>query len=86
MRNMVLKDNRRWNLVALGAWGVTGLLSLAIAGNAIFGQPNTGRSLAAARLRAGLQRGVLRRADPVRRLSRRRGPRRVRARARLRAP
>ena len=48
MRNMVLKDNRRWNLVPLGAWGVTGLLSLAIAGNAIFGQPNTGRPLAAA--------------------------------------
>lgn len=47
MRNVVLKDNRRWNPVSLAAWGVTAVLSLAIAGNAFFGQPNTGRSLAA---------------------------------------
>ncbi len=47
MRNMVLKDNRRRRIVPASAWGITGLLSLAIIGNAFFMQPDTGRSAAA---------------------------------------
>ena len=47
MRNVELQDNRRWNPVSLCAWGATAVLSLAIAGNAFFGQPTTVRSLAA---------------------------------------
>jgi peptidoglycan hydrolase-like protein with peptidoglycan-binding domain len=43
MRNMVLKDNRRRKIVPASAWGITGLLSLAIVGNAFFMQPASSR-------------------------------------------
>jgi peptidoglycan hydrolase-like protein with peptidoglycan-binding domain len=46
MRKQVLKDNRRRNIVPVSAWGITGVLSLAIIGNAFFMQPDTARSLA----------------------------------------
>lgn len=44
MRNMVLKVSPRLKVVPLAAWVLTGLMSLAIAGNAFFNQPDTGRA------------------------------------------
>ncbi len=45
MREMVLKDNRERRLVPLAAWSLSGLMSLAIVFNALFGQSESGRSL-----------------------------------------
>ena len=44
MRKVVLKDIRSRRVVPMAAWSMTGLMSLAIAGNAFFGQPDSGRS------------------------------------------
>lgn len=46
MREMVLKDRGR-RIVPLAAWSVSGVMSLAIVFNAMFGQPDPGRGLAA---------------------------------------
>lgn len=47
MRKFVLKDIRTRRIMPLAVWGFTGLLGLAITGNAFLGQPDSGRSLAA---------------------------------------
>ena len=44
MRKVVLKDIRSRRIMPMAAWSMTGLMSLAIAGNAFFGQPDSGRS------------------------------------------
>jgi peptidoglycan hydrolase-like protein with peptidoglycan-binding domain len=44
MRNLVLKDSLKPGIVPLAAWSLTCLMGLAIAGNAFFNQPDTGRS------------------------------------------
>lgn len=44
MQNMVLRDGPRLKLVPLAAWGLTCLMGLAIAANAMFNQPDTGRA------------------------------------------
>ena len=44
MREVVLKDIRSRRIMPMAAWSMTGLMSLAIAGNAFFGQPDSGRS------------------------------------------
>ena len=43
MRKVVLKDIRSRRIMPMAAWSMTGLMSLAIAGNAFFGQPDSGR-------------------------------------------
>ncbi|WP_373503900.1 peptidoglycan-binding protein [Aestuariivirga sp.] len=43
-----MNDYRGRKLLPLAAWGLTSLISLAIVGNAFFGQPDMGRSMAAA--------------------------------------
>ena len=44
MRKVVLKDIRSRRVMPMAAWSMTGLMSLAIASNAFFGQPDSGRS------------------------------------------
>jgi peptidoglycan hydrolase-like protein with peptidoglycan-binding domain len=61
MRSMVLKSNRRRRIIPLAAWSVTGMLSLAIVGNAFFFQPDTGRrSLATGNDGVGASEGAAR--------------------------
>jgi peptidoglycan hydrolase-like protein with peptidoglycan-binding domain len=47
MRDMFLRDSWRFHPVPAAVWGVTCILGLAILANAFFGQPDTGRMLAA---------------------------------------
>lgn len=44
MRDRVRKEGPRRKILPLAAWSVTGLMSAAIAANALFGQPDTGRA------------------------------------------
>lgn len=48
MRQKVEKVGRKVRIVPLAAWGLTLVMSAAIAGNALFGQPATGRNAQAA--------------------------------------
>ena len=48
MRDMVLNDYRGRKMLPLAAWGLMSVMSMAIVGNAFFGQPDMGRSLASA--------------------------------------
>ncbi len=47
MRKDVLRDIRSRRMLPIAIWSLTGLLGLAITGNAFFGQPGSGRQLAA---------------------------------------
>ena len=44
MRDRVRKEGLRRKILPLAAWSVTGVMSAAIAANALFGQPDTGRA------------------------------------------
>ncbi len=48
MRRKVLKEAGRRRAIPLVAWVITGVLGSAITGNAMFGQPDTGRAVALA--------------------------------------
>ena len=45
MRDRVRKEGLRRKILPLAAWSVTGLMSAAIAANALFGQPDNGRTV-----------------------------------------